>query len=428
MHTPMDQASNAELQTLHRELSATLDKYRAAGLQLDLTRGKPSPEQLTLSDELDGILAGDYLTATGIDTRNYSGLEGIPEARELFVNMLDVSPGDILVGGNSSLTLMYLALSFAYYQGVAGPASAWNRESGSIKFLAPVPGYDRHFAICEQLGIEMVNVPMLSDGPDMDAVEQLVQGDPSIKGIWCVPRFSNPTGAVYSNETIQRLARVAGLAGPHFRVFCDNAYAVHALTGDAPALDNIMAAFRGAGHGDALYLFGSTSKITFAGAGVGFVAMSAANRAAFKSQLGISQIGPNKVNQLRHVRFLRDQAGIEQLMERHAALLRPRFELLLKHLRAGFEGLGIAHWTEPRGGYFISFETRAGLAQNVVDLAASAGVALTPAGATFPYGKDPDNRNIRLAPSYPSLDEIDQVMQVFVTCVKLATVEQLLGQ
>lgn len=427
MNTPLDQAGEAELRQLAVELSATLADYRAAGLRLNLTRGKPGPEQLALSDGLDGILAGDYRSADGTDTRNYGGLDGILEARELFAGMLEVPAEDILVGGSSSLTLMYLAVNFAHNLGVAGPDSAWCREEGQARFIAPTPGYDRHFAICEQLGIGMLPVPMDEHGPDMDAVESLVAGDPLIKGIWCVPRFSNPTGVVYSSEVIQRLAQLPAIAGPNFRVFCDNAYAVHTLNADAPRLDDIMAAFRSAGHGDALYLFGSTSKITFAGAGVSCVAMSSANRAAFKKQLGISQICPDQVNQLRHARFLKDQAGIEALMERHAALLRPRFDRVVEHLRRELGGLDIASWTEPEGGYFISFDTRPGLAQKVVSLAGSAGVALTPAGATFPYGKDPADTNIRLAPSYTSLDEIDQVMAVFVCCVKLATVEQLLG-
>ncbi len=428
MSKPLDQTDNAGLKTLERDLLEQLKQYRDAGLKLDLTRGKPGPEQLSLSDALDGILQGNYRDSTGTDLRNYGGLDGIPEARTLFAEMLGVDSSQLLVGGNSSLTLMYFAVLFAHYQGVAGADSAWAKQAGSVKFLAPVPGYDRHFSICEQLGIEMIPVPLDDTGPDMDEVERLVAQDPMIKGIWCVPRFSNPSGCVYSSATVKRLAALPKIAGPHFRVFCDNAYAVHTLVADAPQLDNVMAAFDEAGTADALYLFGSTSKITFAGAGVAFVAMTENNLRSFKQQLVISQIGPDKINQLRHVRLLRDRTGIERHMQGHAALLKPRFDIVLKHLREGLGGLDIATWTEPRGGYFISFDTRPGLAQKVVELAASAGVVLTPAGATYPYGKDPKDTNIRLAPSFPSLEEIDQAMQVFVCCVKLATVQQRLAK
>ncbi len=426
MNKPLDQTDHAGLKTLERELSQQLQQYRDAGLKLDLTRGKPGPDQLSLSDGLDGILHGNYRDSSGTDLRNYGGLDGIPEAKALFAELLGVDAGKLLVGGNSSLTLMYFAVLFALHQGVAGSESAWAKQGDSVKFLAPVPGYDRHFSICQQLGIEMIPVALGDTGPDMDEVERLVRQDPMIKGIWCVPRFSNPSGCVYSSATVKRLAGLPRMAGPHFRVFCDNAYAVHTLAADAPELDNVMARFEQAGTADALYLFGSTSKITFAGAGVAFVAMTDSNLRSFKQQLVISQIGPDKINQLRHVMLLRNMAGIERHMQAHAALLKPRFDIVLKHLREGLGGLDIATWTEPKGGYFVSFDTRPGLAQKVVELAASAGVVLTPAGATHPYGKDPQDTNIRLAPSFPSLEEIDRAMQVFVCCVKLATVQQLL--
>ncbi len=427
MSKPFDQTDHAELKVLEQELSQQLRQYREAGLKLDLTRGKPGPEQLSLSDELDGILQGNYRDGSGTDLRNYGGLDGIPEAKALFAEMMGVDASEILVGGNSSLTLMYFAVLFALYQGVAGSDSAWIKQGDSVRFLAPVPGYDRHFSICQQLGIEMIPVDLGDAGPDMDEVEKLVARDPMIKGIWCVPRFSNPSGCVYSSATIKRLAQLPKIAGPHFRVFCDNAYAVHTLQADAPELDNVMASFKQAETADALYLFGSTSKITFAGAGVSFAAMTDNNLRSFKQQLLISQIGPDKINQLRHVRLLRDMAGIKRHMQGHAALLKPRFDIVLKHLSDGLGGLAIANWTEPKGGYFVSFDTRPGLAQKVVELAGSAGVVLTPAGATYPYGKDPRDSNIRLAPSFPSLEEIDKAMQVFVCCVKLATVQQLLA-
>ncbi len=427
MGTALDQADSQKLTGMAEQLSQQLEQFRALGMQLDLTRGKPGTEQLDLSNALDGILQGGYHCGDGTDTRNYGGLDGITEARALFAGMLDVAPEDLLIGGNSSLTLMYQAVSFALYQGLAGEGSAWTNEPGTIKFLAPVPGYDRHFSICEQFGIDMITVDMDDNGPDMDQVEALLRQDPLIKGIWCVPRFSNPSGVTYSSEVVQRLARLPTIAGRHFRVFCDNAYSVHALDDDAPALDNIMQAFVEAGTEDALYLFGSTSKITFAGAGVAFVAMSPASLGNFKQQLAISQIGPDKVNQLRHVKFLRDSDHLKQHMRDHARLLKPRFDIVIKRLREGLGGWDIARWTEPRGGYFVSFDTLPGLAKTVIELAAGAGVALTPAGATFPYGEDPWNRNIRIAPSFPSLEDIDQAMQVFVTCVKLASVEQLLN-
>ena len=273
----------------------------------------------------------------------------------------------------------------------------------------------------------MIPVALGDDGPDMDQVEALLRQDPLIKGIWCVPRFSNPTGIVYSSAVMQRLARLATIAGDNFRVFCDNAYAVHALVDDAPELDNVMDAFKQAGTEDSLYLFGSTSKITFAGSGVSFIAMSAANQPVFKQQLGICQIGPDKINQLRHVTFLRDSSGLHAHMLRHAALLKPRFDSVIKQLREGLDGWDIARWIEPKGGYFVSFDTRPGLAKTVVELAASAGVVLTPAGATFPYGDDPEDSNIRIAPSFPSLEDIEQAMKVFVVCVKLASVRQRLA-
>ena len=421
------QATTEQLAALEKALAQELEQHRCAGLNLDLTRGKPSPEQLALADALDGILEGDYRDSAGGDLRNYGGIDGIAEAKALFADLLGVGTDDILVGGNSSLALMHLCAMFALHLGAAGPGSAWRSEGQDIKFIAPCPGYDRHFAICEQLGIALLPVAMGQDGPDMDAVESLLRADPMIKGIWCVPRFSNPTGCVYSDAVLARLARLARLAGPNFRVFCDNAYAVHALTDDAPALGNVMQAFRDEGTTDALYLFGSTSKMTFAGAGVAFLAMSPRNLAHFKTQLGVSQIGPDKINQMRHVRFLRDRDGVQHLMARHAAILRPRFDSVGRHLREGLEGWDIASWTEPRGGYFVSVDTLPGLATAVVRLAASAGVKLTPAGATYPGGRDPQDRNIRIAPSFPRVDEIDRAMAVFVTCLKLASVRQRLG-
>ncbi len=414
---------------LQAELAALESAYAALAerkLKLDLTRGKPGAGQLALSDALDGILAGDYRAADGTDVRNYGGIDGLPEAKALFSGVLDVPESEILIGGNSSLTLMYAVLDFALTVGLRGEESAWG-NSDEVKFLCPVPGYDRHFAICEHLGIEMIPVPMGASGPDMDAVEKLVAADPAIKGIWCVPRFSNPTGCVYSRATVERLAQLGNIAGDNFLVMYDNAYAVHSLYPDAEPLASLREACARHGTLDSVFQFGSTSKVTFAGAGVAFMASSEANLAAFKKHLGFQSIGPDKVNQLRHVRFLRDADTLAAHMEKHAELLRPRFEAVLDILEEQLAGTGMGEWLSPRGGYFISFNTRPGLAQQVVKLAADIGVALTPAGATFPYGDDPEDSNIRLAPSFPSLEDVKATAEVFALCVKLATVRQRLG-
>ncbi len=423
----LNQASAEQLRAWESELAQQYQTFQQSGLKLDLTRGKPCAEQLALSESLDGILGGDFTDAKGTDLRNYGGLEGIPEARALFAPVLGVHPEEIVIGGNSSLTLMYFCALFALNNGVDGADSAWRRE-GQIKFLAPVPGYDRHFGVCEHLGIELIPVAMNDDGPDMDQVEALLKADPQIKGIWCVPRFSNPTGTVYSDAVVRRMAGLAKIAGANFRIFWDNAYAVHTLDDSAPALANLMDYCREAGTEDSAYLFGSTSKITFAGAGVGFVGMSERNLKVFTGHLGMCQIGPDKLNQLRHVRFLKDAGGLDALMAKHAALLKPRFDAVLSALDEHLADAGMGSWNAPQGGYFVSFDTLPGLAKEVVALAADAGVKLTPAGATFPYGNDPEDKNIRLAPSFPSVAEIEGAMQVFVTCVKLASVRQQLAK
>lgn len=419
----LSNASTEQLREWEAALSNEYSAFQAAGLSLDLTRGKPSADQLSLSDALDGSLGGDYRDADGTDVRNYGGLDGIKSAKALFAAMMEVDPSEILVGGNSSLTLMYQAQLFAMYFGLP-EAKPWYSEGAKVKFLAPVPGYDRHFGVSDHLGIELIPVAMNEQGPDMDQVEALVKADPMIKGIWCVPRFSNPSGIVYSDAVVERFAQLGRIAGPGFRIFWDNAYAVHTLDADAPRLANLMALCRKYGTEDSVYLFGSTSKITHAGAGVAFVAASPLNLKELQKHLGLSQIGPDKVNQLRHVRFLKNAAGIEALMTRHAALLKPRFDAVLERLEA-LKGIG--SWTVPRGGYFIAFDTLPGLAKNVVTLAGEAGVKFTPAGATFPYGKDPEDRNIRIAPSFPKLAEIEKGTDVFVTCVKLASVRQELA-
>ena len=409
-----------------RELAARFEAQKDAGLALDLTRGKPGPEQVALSDGLEDALGGDYRLDDGTDARNYGGLTGIPEARKLGAELLGLRPEEVIAGGNSSLTLMYEYVLNAWLHGPLGPETAWRRETGSLKFLCVVPGYDRHFRITESLGFELVNVRIADDGPDMNGIEALVAADPAIKGIWCVPKYSNPTGHVYSDEVVERFAHLARRAGPNFRILWDNAYAVHDLDDDPPGLANVMDRCRAAGTADSVVLFASTSKITRAGAGVSFLGASPANLAAFTRHLGVQTIGPDKINQLRHVRFLRDAGGIRALMQRHAAIVRPKFDLVRRHLEEALGAEGIGAWTNPRGGYFLSFETPPGLASRVVALAAEAGVKLTPAGATFPYGRDPDDTNIRIAPTYPSLEEIDRAMPVFVGAVALAAVRRRL--
>jgi DNA-binding transcriptional MocR family regulator len=417
----IDQLSATDLATQLETLQEQYKAVQGQNLALDLTRGKPGTEQLALSDALDGILAGNYLSENGTDVRNYGGLEGLPEARALFARVLNTTPAQTFVGGNSSLTLMYNTIDFALTEGLSGPASAWGNND-TVKFLCPTPGYDRHFAICEHLGIEMIPVPMLHNGPDMDLVESLVKNDPSIKGLWCVPRFSNPTGCVYSNETVDRIARLGVIAANDFIVMWDNAYAVHVFYDDAPALAPIGHYAEKHDTLDSVFQFGSTSKVTFAGAGVSFLSSSEKNLAALRQHLAFQTIGPDKVNQLRHVRLLTDTETLSKHMAAHAALIRPRFECVLDTLEKELAGLGMGEWSSPSGGYFISFDTLPGLAGKVVEMTAAIGVKLTPAGATFPYGEDPRDSNIRLSPTFPTLEDLRAAIEAFVICVKLASI------
>ncbi|MEZ5491477.1 MAG: aminotransferase class I/II-fold pyridoxal phosphate-dependent enzyme [Gammaproteobacteria bacterium] len=416
-----------------QELQAEYQKILTQGVSLDLTRGKPSAAQLALSDSLDGILEGNYRAADGTDCRNYGGGLGIPEARQLAADYLGCRLQQTLVGGNSSLQLMYQCVLYNHLFG-SSDGESWKKEAGTgkVKFLCPAPGYDRHFSVCEALGIDMIPVAMDDAGPDMDQVEQLVQSDPLIKGIWCVPKYSNPSGVVYSDDTVQRLARLGRLAGRSFRIIWDNAYAVHHLVGNPPELANILTLCEQNGTLDTVYAVGSTSKITFAGAGMAFLASSEANIKALSEHLSYVTIGPDKVNQLRHVRFLRDTDTIAAHMEKQRAILKPKFDLVLQHLESALggktvSGQPVGTWTEPAGGYFVLFDTQPGLAEEVVSLTGAAGVKLTPAGATWPYGKDPENSNIRLAPSFPELGEIEAAMKIFTLCVELATVKRALG-
>ena len=428
----LDSTDPDQLAAWEAELTSELDTLKRQQLKLDLTRGKPSSAQLSLSDCLDGILNGHYMSADGTDTRNYGGLDGLPEAKILGANLLDVEPINVLVGGNSSLTLMYFAAHVGMEFGFTGADSAWRQvhsfNGGTPKFLCPVPGYDRHFSVCETFGIDMLNVPMLSTGPDMNVVEDLIAKDSTIVGLWCVPKYSNPTGVTYSDETVRRIAKLGAIAKPNFRVFWDNAYAVHDLVEKPRPLANIAGCCQEFGTEDSVIQFASTSKITLAGAGVSFLATSANNLAALKKVLAMMTIGPDKVNQLRHCKFLPDKAAIRAHMRKHAEIVAPRFATVLETLQRHFNNGDLGRWEEPEGGYFISFDTRPGCAKAIVNLAAECGVKLTPAGATFPYGKDPDDKNIRIAPTVPSIAELEKAMDVFVTCVKLVSVRQKLNR
>ncbi len=413
--------------TRHRDdLRREYEALQARGLALDLTRGKPSTEQLDLSEpllELPG--AGKHLAGDGTDTRNYGGLRGLAELREIFSGLLHVPADQLVAFGNSSLELMHECLVHAVLFGVPGSAQPWGLGTGTA-LLCPVPGYDRHFALCEKLGLEMIAVPMNVAGPDMDEVERLSAADARIKGIWCVPKYSNPSGIRYSDQTVDRLARMR-TAAPDFRILWDNAYAVHHLTEVRHEVADILQLANAAGQADRPFVFGSTSKITLAGSGVAFFGASPANVDWLTGHLAKRTIGPDKVNQLRHVLFLQTASGVHAHMDRHRALLKPKFDLVQRTLGGRLGDSGVATWTVPEGGYFVTLDVLDGCASRVVDLAAGAGIALTAAGAPFPYGKDPDDRVIRLAPTYPPLAELAEALDGLVVCIKLAAIERLLA-
>ncbi|WP_245797816.1 aminotransferase class I/II-fold pyridoxal phosphate-dependent enzyme [Mangrovactinospora gilvigrisea] len=413
------------------DLPAAQTAFRALvdrGLKLDLTRGKPAADQLDLSNDLLGFPGrATFSDAAGTDLRNYGGPAGLPELRALFAPFLQVPADRLLALGNSSLTVMHDTVVHALLSEIPGAKRRWVEEQADtgIAFLCPVPGYDRHFSICERFGIDMIPVPMTPDGPDMDVVERLAASEPRIKGIWCVPKYSNPDGAVYSDATVRRLAEMP-TAAPDFRIFWDNAYAVHHLTEEEVEIADILAECEAAGHADRAFVFGSTSKVTFASAGVAFFGSSRANVEWLQSKLAKSTIGPDKVNQLRHVIFLRDGDGLRALMARHRALLAPKFEAVDRILteRLGASGEGPGEWTNPKGGYFISLRVPEGCAARVVALAKEAGIALTPAGATHPYGQDPEDRTIRLAPTFATLADVEAAVDGVATCVQLAAAEK----
>ena len=414
--------SASELSQLQTEVAQRYEALKSEGLNLDLTRGKPAADQLDLSNALDGILQGDY-SSDSPDVRNYGDVWGIPEARQLGADILGTSADEILTGGNASLTLMFFAVLYHLQKGWNGSDSAWSKKP-KAKMIFPVPGYDRHFVICETLGLDMVTVPMTDDGPDMDAVEELVRTDPDVIGIWGVPKYSNPTGCVYSQEVIDRLAALGKIANPNFKVFMDNAYAVHDLTDPAPELPSLMEAAKKCGTEDSIWLFASTSKVTFAGGGISWVASSTSNLADFSKYIVSAAIGFDRVNQLRHVRMLPDMKAVSAHMAKHAELIKPKFDAVLHTLEAELnEDFG--RWNKPQGGYFLAFDSKPGLATEIIRLAAEAGVKLTPAGSTYPYKRDPNNSNIRIAPTAPPLAEITKAVEVFAVCVQLATLNDI---
>lgn len=406
---------------------AAYEAFKSKGLVLNMARGKPSSKQLDLSTPMLGTLASadDCFSEDGTDCRNYGIIDGIPEAKRLMAMMLDDDPENVIVLGNSSLTAMHDAIARCLDFGCLG-SRPWS-EYEPVKFVCPVPGYDRHFAILEQFGIDMVAVPMLDDGPDMDEVERIVASDSCVKGIWCVPKYSNPSGVTYSEDVVRRLARMY-CAADDFRIFWDNAYCVHNLYAGYENQDHLLdigIACVEAGTPDRFLKFASTSKVTFPGAGICALGASAANVAEAKRLLGAQMIGGDKLNQLRHVRFLPDEDAVRSHMDRQADIIRPKFELVWRKLDEGLAEAGIASWTKPRGGYFISFDGLEGTAKRTVQLAKEAGVVLTSAGATWPYGNDPTDSNIRIAPTMPTLDELSEALDVFVCCAKIAALEVL---
>ncbi len=425
---PFSEMSKEELQELRKQLSAQYKEYQSKDLRLDMSRGKPSTEQLDLSMGMMDVLNSDSdLTCEdGTDCRNYGVLDGIKEAKELLADMMEVSIDHIIIYGNSSLNVMYDTVSRSMTHGVMG-STPWSKLD-KVKFLCPVPGYDRHFAITEYFGIEMINIPMTPTGPDMDMIEALVSSDDSIKGVWCVPKYSNPQGISYSDETVRRFARLKPAASD-FRIYWDNAYTIHHLYDiDQDHLIEILAECKRAGNPDLVYKFASTSKVSFPGSGIAAIAASQNNLVDIKKQLQIQTIGYDKVNELRHVRFFGDIHGMVEHMRKHADIMRPKFEAVIEILERELGGLGIGSWTSPKGGYFISFDALDGCAKKIVARCKKAGLVMTGAGATYPYGKDPQDANIRIAPSYPPLADLIQAMELFALCVKIVSIDKLLAE
>ena len=420
--------STEELLKLKAELEAAYEDTKGKGLKLDMSRGKPAPAQLNMAMDIFNILNSDTMMKAedGMDVRNYGGMDGIPEAKRLMADMMGVRPENVIVCGNASLSIMYDTVSRAMTHGLLGH-TPWGKLE-RVKFLCPAPGYDRHFAITKHFGIEMITIPMTPQGPDMDMVERLVAEDASVKGIWCVPKYSNPQGYSYSDETVKRFAALKP-AAEDFRIFWDNAYVIHHLYDEEERQDEILEILsecEKAGNPDMVFEFSSTSKVSFAGAGIAAIAASAANLADVKKSMTIQTIGYNKVNQLMHARYFKDFDGLKEHMKKHAAIMRPKFETVLKILEEQLGGLEIGSWTKPNGGYFVSFQALDGCAKEIVAKCKEAGMVLTGAGATYPYGQDPQDSNIRIAPSFPTVEEMAQATALFTLCVKLVSVNKLL--
>ena len=423
----LTKASRPELEATLKSLDEQYEGYKAQNLKLDMSRGKPGADQL---DACEGMLTVVKTSADtvyqGLDTRNYGTLEGIPACRQLFADLLEVPVEQVLAGGNSSLTFMYDTMDRLMVFGAAGVEEPWIKQE-KVKFLCPVPGYDRHFAVCEQFGMEMINVPMTEEGPDMDRIERLVAEDASIKGVWCVPKFANPSGIVYSAETVRRFANLKP-AAKDFRIFWDNAYIIHQITDDVIEIPNIIEECAKAGNPDMVFEFCSTSKISYPGAGVCAFAASPANVAWQKKYMKAQQIGPDKVNQLQHELSFKDAAGLKAHMEIHKKLLKPKFDAVIDTLESKLAGTGAGSWNVPKGGYFISFDAMEGCAKRIQQLCKEAGIVMTGAGATYPYGKDPHDSNLRIAPSYPPIGELKLAMEVFCVCALKASCEKLLDK
>lgn len=420
--------TKVELLELKEQLTAEYNEAKSKGLKLDMSRGKPGASQLVLSMPMLDVInsTSDMKTVLGNDTRNYGDLDGIGECRRLMADMMSVKKDNVVVCGNSSLNIMYDTVSRSMTKGVNG-STPWAKLD-KVKFLCPVPGYDRHFKITEYFGIEMINIPLHEDGPDMDMVEQYVNNDEAVKGIWCVPKYSNPTGVTYSDEVVRRFANLKP-AAEDFRIYWDNAYCIHHLYDDnQDEILNILEECEKAGNPNMVYMFASTSKVSFPGSGVSAVASSLENIEFIESQMAVQTIGHDKINQLRHARYFKNIQGMKEHMRKHADLMRPKFEAVLDVLDKELGELGIGTWTKPHGGYFISFDAMEGCAKAIVAKCKEAGVVLTGAGATYPYGKDPEDSNIRIAPSFPTPEEMAMATNLFVLCVKLVSVEKLLNK
>lgn len=425
---PYKEMTREEMQQEYAALEAKFQEIKAKGLKLDMSRGKPAKAQLDLSNGMMDVLTStsDMICEAGVDCRNYGVMDGIPEARQLLADMSEVDEKNILIYGNSSLNVMFDTVARAMSMGICGN-TPWAKLD-KVKFLCPVPGYDRHFGITEFFGIEMINIPLLPTGPDMDLVEKLVSEDPAVKGIWCVPKYSNPTGISYSDETVRRFAHLKP-AAPDFRIFWDNAYSIHHLyEDDQDVILELLTECEKAGTEDMVYKFISTSKVSFPGSGIAAMAASEANLADARRWMNYQTIGHDKLNQLRHVRFFKDMDGMREHMKKHADILRPKFEAVLAVLDKELGGLKIGSWVKPKGGYFISFDALEGCAKKIVARAKEAGVTMTGAGATFPYGKDPKDSNIRIAPSFPTPDELAVAAEIFVLSVKLVSLEKLMAE